>query len=223
MSNISTFNFNNEIPVRAINKDGEIWFVATDICKALGISNPSKALNVLEENERSNFKLGRQGNANIINESGMYTLVLRSNDAIKTGTPANIFKKWVTSEVLPSIRKTGSYSHTINTEQQYQIKEAVMQLASKTGKKHQAIYRDLYNEFKIPKYQDLLVKDYDRALQFLEFSIKQLPSKNTLLIPFNLVRDADYRVFVRNGKARKMSVMYAEDARDIGKPWGSES
>lgn len=115
MSNISTV-VTNVIPfdfrghsVRAVNIDGEPWFVAADVCKVLGQSNTTKALYSLDDDERSNFKLGRQGMVNIINESGLYTLTLRCDDAIKKGSTAHAFRRWVSSEVLPSIRKNGHY------------------------------------------------------------------------------------------------------------------
>lgn len=91
--------------IRTVVIDGEPWFVAKDVCDVLGVQNPSDALNKqLESFERARFNLGRQGEANIISESGFYTLVLRSRKSI-----AKPFRIWVTSEVLPSIRKTGSY------------------------------------------------------------------------------------------------------------------
>lgn len=105
------FNFENH-NVRIVIIENSPWFVAVDICNVLGIQNPTKALKSLDDEERSNFKLGRQGDANIISESGMYTLVLRCRDAIKKGTLPHRFRKWVTGEVLPAIRKTGRYEST---------------------------------------------------------------------------------------------------------------
>lgn len=120
MSNISTAT-SNVIPfdfrgnsVRAVTINGEPWFVATDVCKILKQSNTTKALYSLDDDERSNFKLGRQGMVNIINESGLYTLTLRCDDAIKKGSTAHAFRRWVASEVLPSIRKTGTYVDSSN-------------------------------------------------------------------------------------------------------------
>ena len=92
--------------IRTISINGEPWFVAKDVCDILGISNPTDALNKsLEDFERARFNLGRQGEANIINESAFYTLVLRSRKPI-----AKPFRIWVTNEVLPSIRKHGMYA-----------------------------------------------------------------------------------------------------------------
>ncbi len=108
MSNIIPFDFNSH-PLRVINDDnGEPWFVLADVCKALEISNTTHVSNRLDEDERSTFNVGRQGNATIINESGLYSVVLRSDKPA-----AKSFKKWITSEVLPSIRKKGSYQSPI--------------------------------------------------------------------------------------------------------------
>ncbi|EBL0669825.1 Bro-N domain-containing protein [Salmonella enterica] len=102
------FNFESH-NIRTVIIENEPWFVAVDVCNVLGIQNPSKALKALDDDERSNFKLGRQGEANIINESGLYTLILRCRDAVKQRTLPWRFRKWVTNEVLPTIRKTGRY------------------------------------------------------------------------------------------------------------------
>ena len=108
-SNIISFDFRGR-SVRATSVEGEPWFVAADVCKILGQSNTTKALYSLDDDERSNFKLGRQGAVNIISESGLYTLILRCDDAIRKGSDAHAFRKWVTAEVLPAIRKHGRYS-----------------------------------------------------------------------------------------------------------------
>ncbi|HCQ8617152.1 TPA: anti-repressor protein [Klebsiella pneumoniae] len=105
----SVFSFESESNIRAILIDGEPWFVAIDVIKALQLTNPTMSLKALDEDERSKFNLGRQGNTNIISESGLYTLILRCRDAVTPGTIPYRFRKWVTSEVLPQIRKTGRY------------------------------------------------------------------------------------------------------------------
>ena len=96
--------------VRTINKDGEPWFVGKDVAEALGYSNPRKALYDHVDNEDKTDgvtirdSIGRPQNPVIINESGLYSLVMSSK------LPnARQFKRWVTSEVLPSIRKNGGY------------------------------------------------------------------------------------------------------------------
>lgn len=91
--------------IRTTTVDGEPWFVAVDVCRALEHSNVSSALERLDDDERSKLNLGRQGETNIVNEPGLYTLVLGSRKP-----EAKAFKRWITHEVLPSIRKTGAYA-----------------------------------------------------------------------------------------------------------------
>lgn len=106
-SQISPFNFNTHA-VRVILKDGNPWFVAKDICDTLGYSNSRKTLaDHLDDDEKgvtTSDTLGGSQKLTIINESGLYALVLRSRKP-----EARKFAKWVTSEVLPAIRKTGAY------------------------------------------------------------------------------------------------------------------
>lgn len=100
---IQTFNFHSASVRTLTDENGEPWFVAKDVCDILEISNPSDALKRLDDDERSKFNLGRQGETNIINEAGLYTLVLGSRKP-----EANEFKRWITHEVLPSIRNHGT-------------------------------------------------------------------------------------------------------------------
>lgn len=105
------FSFESSSNIRAVEINGSPWFVATDVCDALRLSNPTMSLKALDEDERSKLNLGRQGEASIISESGLYTLILRCRDAVTPGTIPYRFRKWVTSEVLPAIRQTGQYQH----------------------------------------------------------------------------------------------------------------
>ena len=111
---ITTLQFNNDQfgQLRAIqDESGEPWFVAVDVCNALGLANPSVAVNSLDFDERSKLNLGRQGEANIVSEPGFYKLVLKSRKP-----EAKAFQRWVTHEVLPSIRKQGAYVYSNGTE-----------------------------------------------------------------------------------------------------------
>jgi len=117
MSSIVSFNFVAQ-SVRVVVIDGNPWFVATDVCAALTIANARDAVAKLDEDERKSLKNNSVGNTdglinqqlnaeqeiNLINESGLYSLILTSRKP-----EAKKFKKWVTSEVLPAIRKTGRY------------------------------------------------------------------------------------------------------------------
>lgn len=96
--------------VRAIVCDGEPWFVAADVCKALEIRNPSQALARLDDDEKFTTLISNEGAASgtssmaFVNEPGLYSLVLGSRKP-----EAKVFKRWVTHEVIPSIRKHGAY------------------------------------------------------------------------------------------------------------------
>ncbi|MEK5099362.1 MULTISPECIES: phage antirepressor [unclassified Bacillus (in: firmicutes)] len=97
------FNYQDQ-QVRTVVKDGEPWFVAKDVCEILGIKNATQAVAKLDDDERAMFNIGRQGNTNIVNEAGLYTLILGSRKP-----EAKQFKRWITHEVIPTIRKTGGY------------------------------------------------------------------------------------------------------------------
>lgn len=110
MNDIQIFNNEQFGQVRVITKDGEPWFVGKDIAEVLGYSNSRDALIThVDEEDRNTVAIsdGKRGNPNqtIINESGLYSLILGSKLP-----SAKKFKKWVTSDVLPSIRKHGMYA-----------------------------------------------------------------------------------------------------------------
>ena len=104
MNELTVFNNEEFGEIRTMTIEGEPWFVAADVCRALELSNPTIATNRLDEDERAKFNLGRQGDGTIINESGLYSLVLGSRKL-----EAKAFKRWITHDVIPAIRKTGGY------------------------------------------------------------------------------------------------------------------
>ena len=110
-SELKIFNYKNN-EVRTTIKDGEIWFVLKDVCDVLGLSNPTAVFSRLDDDEQAKFNLGRQGNTNIINESGLYKVILRSDKP-----EAKKFMNWITHEVLPSIRKHGAYITSAKMEE----------------------------------------------------------------------------------------------------------
>lgn len=105
---LKVFETEDHFDFRIIDRDGEPWFVLADVCRALDTGSASDAARRLDDDEKDGVDIvdpiGRLQRTTIINESGLYRLILTSR---KEG--AKKFKKWVTSEVLPSIRKTGSY------------------------------------------------------------------------------------------------------------------
>ena len=104
--NLRIFSFDS-FQVRVVLIGGLPWFVAKDICDVLEHTNQTVAIDGLDIDERSKVSLGRQGDANIINESGLYALIIRSNKP-----EAKKFRKWLTSEVLPSIRNAMFFTNT---------------------------------------------------------------------------------------------------------------
>lgn len=136
------FNNKNLGSVRtALDQDGNIWFVAKDVCDVLGIVNNRDAMSRLDEDEKDTidphiFTVGNTDTENrrgselsIINESGMYTLVLTSRKP-----QAKEFKKWLTHEVIPTIRQHGGYIYgqeMLETKDQKEIKEKLSELSEK--------------------------------------------------------------------------------------------
>lgn len=103
---VKLFDFTPGLQLRSITKNSAPWFVASDVCTALGHTNVSKALAAhVDPEDKANESLGLRGRAPlIVNESGLYALILRSNKP-----EAKKFQKWITSEVLPALRKDGLY------------------------------------------------------------------------------------------------------------------
>ena len=109
MNEIQVFSNEKFGQVRTVMKDGEPWFVAADVCKALEIGNTAQAASKLDDDEKgiiSNDTLGGRQNMLAVNEPGLYSLVLGSRKK-----EARDFKRWITHEVIPTIRKTGGYVH----------------------------------------------------------------------------------------------------------------
>ena len=107
MSNIQIFNYNS-VDVRTIQKDGEPWFVLKDVCNVLHIGNSRDVVARLDQDEKGVGQidtLGGKQEMTIINESGLYNVILRSDKP-----EAKPFRKWVTSVVLPTIRRHGMYA-----------------------------------------------------------------------------------------------------------------
>lgn len=106
MSEIIPFDF-EEQAVRAVMRDGEPWFVAADVCRVLELGNPSQAISRLDEDEVTLItNEGSHRPMNVVSESGLYALVLTSRKEA-----ARRFRKWITAEVLPAIRRSGQYVH----------------------------------------------------------------------------------------------------------------
>ena len=125
---IQVWNYESS-KIRTIQKDGEPWFVLADVCKVLELSTPARVAERLEKDEVSQThtidRMGREQKTTIINESGLYTVILRSDKP-----QAKPFRKWVTSEVLPSIRKHGAYMTDNTLEQALTNPDFLIRLAT---------------------------------------------------------------------------------------------
>ena len=108
MNELQIFKSHEFGEIRTTIQNGEPWFVAADVCKALDIENNRKATNRLDDDEKNTVTLSdgnrRNPNTTIVNEAGLYSLVLGSRKP-----EAKAFKRWITHEVLPTIRRTGGY------------------------------------------------------------------------------------------------------------------
>lgn len=103
--------------IRTVTVDGEPWFCLMDVCKALAIKNTTMTAQRLDEDELTKLDLGsRAGDTNFITESGLYAVILRSDKP-----NAKKFRKWVTSEVLPQIRTTGTYQKPMTPQEMMRV------------------------------------------------------------------------------------------------------
>lgn len=113
MNEIQIFNNSQFGDIRAISQNGEPWFVAADVCRVLEHTNVTVALDRLDDDEKAKFNLGlRGGDTGCVNEPGLYSLVLGSRKP-----EAKAFKRWITHEVIPTIRKHGMYATPQTLEQ----------------------------------------------------------------------------------------------------------
>ena len=116
MNDLQIFNNEEFGEVRTVVLNSEPMFCLADVCKALDIKNATDVAKRLDDDERTRLNLGRQGETNFVTESGLYAVILRSDKP-----NAKKFRKWITGEVLPSIRKTGSYGKPMTTAEKIQL------------------------------------------------------------------------------------------------------
>ena len=118
------------------------------------------------------FNIGRSkvhgggGQVNIVSESGMYTLILRCREAVKKGSIPHRFRKWVTAEVLPQIRKTGSYSKT-TVDQRTGLRNAVSMLVGKKALMYNEAYSLVHQRFNVGSIEDLTEEQLPQAVEYV--------------------------------------------------------
>jgi prophage antirepressor-like protein len=129
MNDLTTFAYGVK-PVRVLDRDGQPWWVLKDVCDVLTIGNSRDAANRLDDDEKGVGQidtLGGKQEMTIISESGLYSVILRSDKP-----EARRFRKWVTAEVLPSIRRTGGYIPTAPGESDSEIMSRALVIANRT-------------------------------------------------------------------------------------------
>lgn len=207
MSNLSVFAFENS-QIRTFGSARSPLFVAIDIAVALGYKNPKvAAAQLVDPEDISKMEIttagGRQ-TVNCVNESGLYALIFGSKLE-----SAKRFKRWVTSEVLPAIRRQGRYEcplagDTITNAQQVAIQQAVSHRAKKTPANYQTIYRAIKIRYQIPRYTELKKEQFEDCLHFIETvdltvpEIKVLPNRKTDTVEVPRYMLENIRIFTYN-------------------------
>ena len=213
---ITPFNFNSHA-VRVIQRDGSPWFVAADVCAALGYLNTSKALGDHLDADERNSALVPTPNAplgvptNVISESGLYALVLRSRKP-----EARKFAKWVTSEVLPAIRKTGRYEAPaaqpaldytrISPAQAQTLKELVQAVVASGAQGYGETWARLHNKFRVNSYLELAASQFEPACDYLRAKAPQAPA-----LPAPTLRGRRWLISV-DGEGREVVAPIPADA-----------
>lgn len=177
-NSISPFNFGTHA-VRVVLRDGHPWFVAKDVCDTLGYSHVPHAMRILDSDEKGvhlTDTLGGEQKLSVVNESGLYALVLRSRKP-----EARKFAKWVTSEVLPAIRKTGGYElpnlykqnpgDKLNSYQQQQLRGLLDEFVKHLPKEKQGAFMmqgwsKLKAHFGVA-YREIPCERFDEAVSLL--------------------------------------------------------
>lgn len=206
MTSLTQFTFHNEYNVRIIDLNGELWFVASDVASALDYRMASDMTRFLDDDEKGTHNLRTPSGSQdltIINESGLYSAILKSRKP-----EAKKFKKWVTSEVLPSIRKTGKYEapkpitprNYINNNDMLNIKRLIWCCAGHLDQKQSvssAIWYSLRNVTGVPspaKFEveqlPVLAHEFNRILSIIEPYLKARYACEEALIK-RLLRDRE--------------------------------
>jgi prophage antirepressor-like protein len=170
------FIYEGNLPIRTVNgTEGEIWFAGIDVCNILEYANPSDIIDkTLDDDEKKLEYLidtsGQKRKTWTINESGLYHLIITS-----TKPEAKKFRKWITSEVLPAIRKAGIYSTEQAQEREFELQELTKLIHNKKAllKINLSNGKDLKSEIaKLESRRDTLIQNFNPQLK-LEFIQKE--------------------------------------------------
>lgn len=177
MSALAIFKFEAS-QIRTFGNAETPLFVAIDVASALGYKQITKAvLDHVDPEDIVKTEIATAGGkqvVNCVNESGLYALIFGSKLE-----SAKRFKRWVTTEVLPAIRKTGGYTlpQTLTPDEQYKIQKAVAERARKSSESFRTIYRAIKTRYQIPKYSLLPRAKFEECLKFIETLNLAVPEK----------------------------------------------
>lgn len=186
MPAITIFSFENS-QVRTLGSAESPLFIAIDVASALGFKDRTNAIKQHVDQEdlckqEITDSMGRKQTVNCVNESGLYALIFGSKLE-----SAKRFKRWVTNEVLPAIRRNGRYEaprpETITPDEQLAIQLAVSHRAQKTSKHFQTIYRAIKVRFQIPRYTELPRCQFAECLKFIDAVDLKVPEAKTAAAP----------------------------------------
>lgn len=193
MNELKIFNNPEFGEIRVIEQDGEPWFVAADVCRALELEDTGRATSRLDEDELTRIKIvsgGQNREVIAVNEPGLYSLVLGSRKP-----EAKVFKRWITHDVIPAIRRTGGYIHGADSMTPDELMAKALLVALKTieNQKLRLSTLTVDNQIMKPKaeYFDDLV-DRNLLTNFRE-TAKQLGVKEKQFISFLLEKKYIYR------------------------------
>lgn len=191
---VAVFGYGNK-EVRSLMINQEPWFVGLDVCDVLGLKNPRQSLSTLDEDEKLTSVIrtsGQRREVAVINESGVYHLIFRSNKP-----EAKAFRKWVTAEVLPAIRKQGTYTSPAKYREQA-IQETILKAKEVAGSMRALSQRIGYSDASISRIMTGHIGEYaDKYLDELTHACKQVVYRPMLDV--KLVEDV---LQIEDGKLR---------------------
>ena len=165
-NSVQSFNFNQN-QIQVINKNGEAWFIASEVAAMLGYRDSYNMTRILDNDEKGTHNvstLGGNQDVSVINESGFY------HAAFKSRKPeVKPFRKWVTSEVLPTIRKTGGYQVEQKTtaDDRTPLRQAVAALVGRKGIDYSTAYGMIHQRFNVGAIEDIPAEKLPEAVAYV--------------------------------------------------------
>ena len=203
MNDLKIFNNEEFGEIRTVVVNDEPMFCLIDICKALVIKNATDVAKRLDEDERTRLNLGRQGETNFITESGLYAVILRSDKP-----NAKKFRKWVTSEVLPSIRKNGGYiAGQENMTDDELMAKALMVAQNKIAEKDNRI-KSLETEI---TEMDKTISEMQPKVRYVDMILQ---SKSTVNVS-QIAQDYGMSATIFNRKLHELGIQYKKGGQWI--------